>query len=526
MNRLVFSLAFLSSFLLLSAAEPKGDKPLQTVAEESDYKKTSSDDEVLDFCAKLAERSKFVRYETLCQSTDKRKLPLLILSDPPVASAEEAKKSGKLVVYVQGNIHAGEVDGKEGLLALARDIVEEKDRPLLKDLIILMTPNINPDGNDKFAKDSRPWQNGPAEVGMRHNGQDLDLNRDWVKLETPEARGIVKLCVEWQPVMFIDCHTTNGSYHQYTMEYDGPRHPAVHEGIVSYANNVMLPDVGKRLEKRSGYKSYFYGDFTEDHKGWEVYVPMPRYGMQWAGFRHSFGILSESYMMAPYKDRVLATRDLVRSSFEFAAEHKDKIRKTIADARDADVQAGKKPRERDLIPLRIKAAVGAKGVKILGVVEEKKDGKTVPTKTPKDYTVDYLGNTETTLSVRRPFAYVFPKKLDKVADKLREHGIEVGELKKDAELTVETYKIDKITKAKDAFQRHHLATLDATPGSAKRKLEAGSVLVRTSQPFGTLACYLLEPQCEDGLAAWNFFDDVKEGQDFPVVRIVDPVELP
>src|SRR5271155_5300777 len=131
----VLGLCFLST---LQRVEPAGQQSLATVAEKSNFTATSKHSDVLDFCDKLAKQSPLVRLAELGVTNEGRKLPLIILADPPVATPEEAAKSGKLVVFAMGNIHAGEVDGKEGLLMLARDLALAKDRPLLKDLIIVI----------------------------------------------------------------------------------------------------------------------------------------------------------------------------------------------------------------------------------------------------------------------------------------------------------------------------------------------------------------------------------------------------
>jgi murein tripeptide amidase MpaA len=168
--------------------------PLLTVAEKSDFKAASRYAEVVEFCRELARRSPLVRLGELGTSHEGRKLPLLILADPPVATAREAARTGKLVVFAMGNIHAGEVDGKEGLLMLARDLALAKERPLLKDLVLVFAPIFNADGNEKVAKTNRPTQAGPeGGVGTRANAQGLDLNRDFVKLESPEVRALVRL---------------------------------------------------------------------------------------------------------------------------------------------------------------------------------------------------------------------------------------------------------------------------------------------------------------------------------------------
>src|SRR5579862_2932371 len=293
------------------------DQSLATVAEKSNYTATSKHAEVVDYCEKLAKLSPLVRLAELGVTTEGRKLPLIILADPPVATPEEAAKSGKLVVFAMGNIHAGEVDGKEALLMLARDLALAKERPLLKDLIIVIAPNFNADGGDRMGK-NRPGQAGPPDVGIRPNAQGFDLNRDFIKLESPECQALARFCRQWDPAMVIDCHTTNGSYHPYTLTYDSPRHPS-NPLIRDYGRDTLLPDVTKRMEKASGYKSYYYRESGTNSPLWTTTRAEPRFGFHYQGFRNRLGILSESYDYAPYRDRVLASKAFVLACFEFAA---------------------------------------------------------------------------------------------------------------------------------------------------------------------------------------------------------------
>jgi len=495
--------------------EKPESSPLRTVAEKSDYKATSRYADVVDFCARLKKLSPLVRLGELGKSGAGRKLPLVILADPPLSTPEEAARSGKLIVFAMGNIHAGEVDGKEALLMLARELATAKDKPLLNDLVIVFAPIFNADGNEKISKDHRREQVGPVEgVGVRENAAGLDLNRDYIKLDSPEVRALVRFFNQWDPAIFIDCHTTNGSYHRYTITYEGPVCPAGDTKVIALVRDNLLPEVGRRLEKRSGYKSFFYGNFSRDHTRWETVPAIPRYGTHYFGLRNRIGILSESYSYAPFRDRVLATRDFVRAIFEYAAENKDKLRALLREAR----------KEKDLIALRHRMTALPGRTTVLGFEEERKDGRTVATTRPRDYTADYFGVAEATLSVRRPYAYLFPASCSQAIENLQRHGIAVEELREDIELDMEIYRIDKVKKTA-VYQKRQLVEIEATSRKETRRIAAGSILVRTSQPLGTLAAYLLEPQAEDGLCAWSFFEkDVQEEKDFPVLRL--PVKTP
>src|SRR5262245_60842108 len=196
----------------------------------------------MDFCQKLAKLAPaVVRRGELGTSGEGRAMPLLILADPPVATPEQAAARGRPVVLALGNIHGGEVDGKEALLMLARDLAAARDHTLLKDLVILIAPVVNPDGAEKLNKANRPTPNGPADgVGVRTNAAGFDLNRDYIKLETPEVRAIVRGINQWNPALVIDTHTTNGSFHQYLITYDGPRNPTTDPALVKAVRDVLL----------------------------------------------------------------------------------------------------------------------------------------------------------------------------------------------------------------------------------------------------------------------------------------------
>src|ERR1700690_1245177 len=157
-------------------------------AEKSHFKATARHAEVVTLCEALAKSSPLIRLTELGKSGEGRSLPLMIVSNPPVSTPEEARASGKLVVFLFGNIHAGEVDGKEALPMLVRDLVAKPGHPLFKNLILAVAPIYNADGNERVSKDNRPGQVGPEEgMGRRENAQGLDLNRDFMKLDAPET---------------------------------------------------------------------------------------------------------------------------------------------------------------------------------------------------------------------------------------------------------------------------------------------------------------------------------------------------
>lgn len=504
------------------ASQDAADPPV-TVAERTDYRKTGTSAQVEAFLRTLDEQSERTWLGSIGESNEGKSLPLLVVADPPITSAEEATKSKKLVVLLFANIHSGETCGKEAFQMLARELALGERSELLDDLIICFVPNYNPDSNDKMGPDNRRNQNGPDEMGLRHNAQDLDLNRDWIKLEAPETRALVRFMNTWDPAVIVDSHTTNGSHHRHTITHAGPKHPASDPALIEFSRDTFIPEVAERFEEQSEYKTFVYGNFADLHTRWTTYPASPRYGTPYRGLRNRIGLLSEAYAYDSFEDRVIGTLEFCRAVLQESAEHKDAIQKTIraADAfNDTD-----EPRE---ISLREKAVPLRGEFTALGYQEYDDEGNKIDvTDEHREYTVEMLNGFEPTLSVERPWAYLIPAELEHIATHLQRHGIEVLEVREDMELDAEAYRIDEMMRAERAFQGHQLVNiLGATPVVRGVRVEPGWFMVRTKQDMGNLASYMLEPQATDGLASWNFLDDhLEQGGDFPIFRLPEPAPI-
>ncbi len=481
----------------------------ETRAERTKYRETTTSTEVIAFCEALAKQfPERVNYRSYGTSHEGQPLALLTFGEP----APGARR--KPVLFAFANIHAGEVDGKEGLLMLSREFAA-KQNPLCEKFTILLAPNINPDGDNKRSPENRKDQNGPSGVGSRENTQKLDLNRDFVKLESPEIRALVALIHSTDPLVVIDCHTTNGSKHRYKLTYDGPRYPAADADLIELANSKLLTDVTTRLKTATGFDSYQYGNFNTDKTKWETYPAAPRFGVQYFGVCNRFGILSESYSYATFEERVTASREFVRGVFGYTA---DNLPAMIA----AQSAARKLPKR---LAFRGKVVPSAATHKILGF-----DGDT-----PKEIELTPVTRMESTLEVELPAAYILPATQISAVHTLMRHGVVVRELREDLERDVEAYTVRERREEPRAFQGHKIVLLEVQRANATRQIPAGSFVVSLNQPLGRLAAYLLEPQAEDGLAAWNVFDDsIKLGAEYPVLRLPigggmllgDPQKLP
>jgi dipeptidyl-peptidase 4 len=508
---------------------------LVTVAEASDYQRTGTSADAQAFLDALATASPLIQVSTLGTTHEGKPIPMAILADPPVAGPEEIGQ--RTVVLLLGNIHAGEVAGKEALLALARDLALASDQGrirapernlLLKQLVLVFAPNQNADGNDRFSPDNRPGQIGPVEMGTRGNAQGLDLNRDYVKLAAPETRALVRFIRAWDPAVVIDAHTTNGSHHRYPLTFSGPKHPAADPDLVAFVRDRFLPDVRDRLREKHGYETFWYGNFAENHTRWTTYPATPRYGEGYLSLRNRIPILSEAYAYAPYRTRVEATYTFALEVVRSVSEHRDEIVKRIRQADTRTARAGERSdiadESRDAtttIGIRTAASARAEPVTVLGFEEYDADGNRIPPAGPRDYTVALVNEFQATLTVPRPWAYAFPSELSNVAENLLRHGVQMDELREDIEIDATAFVVGAFAHRDKPFQGHRLLReLSVTPVPRTVMLPAGTFIVRTAQPLGTLAGILLEPQSEDGLAVWNFFDNhLSPGADFPVLRL-------
>jgi dipeptidyl aminopeptidase/acylaminoacyl peptidase len=523
----VFGLIALA-FPLLAQAGDTVDA-LRTVAERSDYRATARYDDVAAWCREFAKVTPNAHLTELGRSSEGRSIPLLIVADPPIRTAAEAAGSGKLVCLVIANIHAGEVCGKEALPMLLRDKFREPHPPILKDLILAVAPIYNTDGNERVSKTNRPGQVGPEEgMGQRANARGLDLNRDFIKLEAPETRGLVRFFNEWNPHLFIDTHTTNGSYHRYIITYEGPKNPAGDPKVVNFMRQSFFPELSTAFEKHTGQKSFYYGNFNRDRTQWTSYPAEPRYGTTYVGLRNRLSILSEAYSHAPYKDRVLATRDFVLECLQTAVSNKAEIVRLLAQARPATGRGrdSASTAETSPVPIRSRAKAAEKPATILGFAEREENGRRVKTDATKDYTCQLMNEFEGAESVTRPIAYLIPPSFSDAVANLQRHGLDVQELREDIELDVEVYKVDAIEKSPRRSEGHNLTQLKVSPRHDARLVPAGTLMIRTAQPLGNLAVCMLEPRSEDGLTTWNFFDAaLKEGNDFPVLRMKKSVPI-
>ncbi len=537
MKKILLFLSFVLFFTSLCNAQ----HGIMTVAEKSGFKSTSRYADVIDFIDHLKSISPYVRVEKIATSVEGRDVPLLVIGKPLPKSPDELKNDSRIVVYIQADIHAGEVEGKEASLMFARDLLEDKNPELLDKIVILICPLFNPDGNEKISTMNRTNQNGPVNgVGVRYNGQCLDLNRDGMKAESPEVRGLLQnVFNRWDPSVFMDCHTTDGSYHVEPVTFTWMVNPAGDTSLIDYMKTTMIPEISYTLATRYNVENCYYGEFFDlmnPDKGWLFDAAEPRYIVNLFGIRNRLGILNENYVYADYKSRVSGCYALIRSLLEYTDAHGTEIKNMLREVDRKTVTRGKNPGVTDSFPVEYKVKPLPEKVKIRTY---EADTVTLPNgrKTyrrsdrQRDVTVPYFIDYYPVKSVRLPYAYILATKDPSVVDLLKTHGIKIEMLAGEARLNVERFDVNNIKSASRANQGHHINVVSGLYVNDTIVFPAGTLVVRTAQPLANVAMYLLEPQTDDGMVTWNFFDRCLIPQwgrgynPYPVYRLMNRTKL-
>ena len=537
MKRAAIILLIIYVIIFKAASQPA----FLTTAERTDFSSTSDYDDVNSFIDKLKKLSPWIRVESIASSSEGRVIPLLVIGKPLPESPESLKNDKRLVIYMQANIHAGEVEGKEATLMFARDLLSEKNPEILKDLVILICPNFNPDGNEQISTANRTHQSGPVNgVGVRYNGMMLDLNRDGMKAESPEVRGLLtNVFNRWDPYLFIDCHTTNGSYHIEPVTFTWMVNPNGDRTLINYMSDRMMPVIHKSLADKYKVENCYYGEFasmTEPEKGWYFDASEPRYITNYFGLRNRLAILNENYVYADFKSRVYGNYYLLKAMTDYAVDHKEEIKDLVNDADRRTVLRGESPSVSDSFAVEYRAKPLADPVTVKTYEAEiytDPNGRRGYRRTDrrKDVTIPYYIDYYGSKSVRFPFAYILTITDPEVIGLLRTHGIRLERLSENTTLKVERFDISELKGSARLNQGHYSNTIKGSFKSENIDFKAGSYVIRTAQPLANVAAYLLEPLSNDGLVVWNYLDRYLSPQwgpgfsPLPVYRVIEPVSL-
>ena len=430
----------------------------------------------------------------------------------------DARRRKKNVLFINNGIHPGEPDGIDATLWLVQDILTDpKKAALLERLVLVIIPVYNIDGALVRNSSLRASQNGPAEYGFRGNGQNLDLNRDFIKCDTKNAMSFSELYTKWDPEIFIDNHVSNGADYTYTMTMLASHPDKLGYGQAAFLRTQMLTDLYKRMDIKSFPMCPYVNVWgTTPDKGLPGFIDSPRYASGYGSLFQSFCFVPETHMLKPYDQRVKATYAFMMSMIEYNAENYVSIKIERAKAiRDMKV-AQKMPVAWEMDKTK-NDTFNFKGYDYAYVNSEVSGLPRLKyfRDKPVTWKVPYYGYANATTMVDVPTSYILPQAYYKVVERMKMNGVKMVKIGQDTVIKGQAYKIIKTESIKNPYESHfgHYNTQVELIEVTKQFLK-GDYIIPTDQRAKRYIVETLEPQATDSYFNWNFFDGIlnrKEG---------------
>ncbi|RMF75122.1 MAG: carboxypeptidase [Acidobacteria bacterium] len=506
-----------------SLVRPPGD-PWLTPAEASGFAESAGLDGARAFLARLDAASPDLRVLPLAHSAGGRRLDVVLATRGLADGGLEALPPGRPVVLVQAGIHAGEIDGLDAGLMLLRDLVPDHGADdLLSRVTLVFVPALNVDGLARPSRWGRINQRGPRHAGWRTNDRNLNLNRDYTKLDTPEVRAVVGLLDALDPLLYLDLHVTDGADYRYdiTFGWNGPH--GWSPGTARWLDAVLRPAVSADLE-RAGHVPgplIFAADRLDIRRGVVAWTASPRLSNGYGDARHVPTILVENHSLKPFGQRVLGTRVLLESVLRLVADRGA----GLAAARDADRALRRSP-----LPLGFARRDEPAGtMRFLGVAQRIElsaiTGAPVArwTGKPWDGEVPVVAIDVPRPVAERPSAYWIPPAWTEAIERIRLHGIRHEVVDAERQLDAQVARLEDARLDGEVYEGRVRVRAGVTWTARRVVLPAGTVRVPTDQPLGDLAMLLLEPESPDSLFAWGFFPGVLQRTEYAEAYVMEPL---
>jgi murein tripeptide amidase MpaA len=507
----------------------------QTRAERTGYKQTSTYDELIRSLRALQTTSSWVKLETYGTSGQGRELPLLIVSKDKAFTPELAQKTGKPIILIQNGIHSGEIEGKDATSALVRDMtLLHRNDKLLDHVILLVLPIFSVDAHERRSRYNRINQNGPEEMGWRSTPIGLNLNRDYLKVETPEMRALIsKVYTKWWPHLLVDNHTTDGADYRHDVTYGfnhGPGTPtAISNWFESCFEGRVVPRLAALGHLPAPYINFRTGN--DPTSGIPFDNSTPRFSTGYGPLQCRAALLVETHMLKPYETRVKATYDLMQALLEEINAHPDSLVNAVKQAEAEVVARGRQadPAKREVV-LSSETTGNSVPFPFKGYVTNWEfseiTASRVPryTTTPWDTVIPLFRELKPKLTVRQPVGYLVPREWTIARDKLDIHGVKYRLFTKPWGDTVEVQHVNDWSWSALPSEGHRpVSVKSVTLVRRYREFRAGDLWVPLDQPGAMIAVHLFEAQGPDGLVYWNAFDTVFEKKEYGEDYVVEPM---
>ncbi|MDY6946087.1 MAG: M14 family metallopeptidase [Pseudomonadota bacterium] len=517
-------------FAQLAAAS--NSSSLRTVAEQSGDRRTGRYEEIERLCPAFQQQwPQQVRCFEFGRTPEGRPMLALAASADGTLDAAAARRAGRPVVLMQGGIHAGEIDGKDaGLLALRQMLEGALAKDALKTTTLVFVPVFNVDGHERFGRWNRPNQVGPEQMGWRVTSQNLNLNRDYLKAEAPEMQAMLRLLNEWDPIMYVDLHVTDGAKFEHDISYTVTPTLAG-QAPIRQAAVAMRDELMKRAADNGSLPVDFYPSFIKDDEpasGVAVSVGPKRFSQAyWAG-RNRIGVLVETHSWKDYRTRVRITHHTIISLMEMAARDGTKWLAAAQASDSAAAKIGGSPAVLSYTNTPHVSTIEFRGYEyervpsaISGALMTRYNDKR-----PQIWRIPLFDEVQPDITVTAPRGgYLIPPSYARmVSDKLTLHGIEFRTLNQaQAGSEVEVFRATKAKPGSETFEGRSTFNVEGDWSKEQRDVAAGALFVPIAQAKSELVMALLEPRDPDSLVSWGFFAAAFERKEYMEAYVAEQV---
>ncbi|MBK7762652.1 MAG: M14 family metallopeptidase [Bacteroidetes bacterium] len=498
-----------------------------TPTESSNFTTTPTHKETLQWLKELADASPLLHMISIGKSVENRDIAMIIASSENDITAQALQSSSKPLLLVQAGIHAGEIDGKDAGMMLLRDIAFGSKKYLLDEVNFLFIPILNVDGHERISPYNRPNQRGPENMGWRTNAQNLNLNRDYAKIDTKELRAVLNVINEYKPILYMDIHVTDGADYQHDITFGGFGKQCYSPNISHWLENMYKPLADADLVSNGHVPGPLLfpmndRDFSE---GNATFKGEPRFSNSYGDVRHLATILVENHSLKPFKQRVLGTYVLLESTLKILALHGKSLEKNTSQD---------ETKKENKIPLVWKLSQSKPDSMLLLGISNQLTKSTITNSFYVQWTGDTIHQTiahykeiEPTDWADRPKAYWIPAACSEIITRLKLHGIEMETIDEVSEVKVDMYRMSDLKYQSGGdkpkpFEGHIQVNAKSTIEKRTEIFAPGSVRIKTNQPLGELASILLEPNSPDSYFQWGFFMEMFQRTEYIEAYVMEP----
>lgn len=508
----------LAVLLLLTACteSTKQDLDFTTVFEKSDGLETATYKETISYYERLANTYPEIKIQAIGKTDSGEPLHLVSLNADSEFDFDKIRQSNKRILLINNGIHPGESDGIDATMMLYRDIVQGKIN-MPKNTVLATIPIYNVGGSLNRNTGTRANQNGPEEYGFRGNARNYDLNRDFIKCDTDNAKTFAQIFHVVKPDVFIDNHVSNGADYQYTLTHLFTQHNKLGGSLGEYLNTEMMPALELKLAEKDWDITPYVNVFNQVPEiGFSQFMDYPRYSTGYTTLWNVLGMMVETHMLKPYKQRVEGTYELMINMIEIIEDNHEAI-KAERDKAFTELEIGSQYPLDWEIDTTNNTILNFKGYEGERITSEVTGFQRLKYNRKKPFTkeVVYQNYFQPSLEVTIPRAYVVPRGWHNVIELLKLNNVEMKRFSKDTTVTIESYRISKYETRKNAYEGHypHYNT-EVELSEKKVTYRTGDYLISTNQPAMRYLMETLEPTAPDSFFNWNFFDTIlqqKEG---------------